>query len=551
MNNAPIGHDFGDGVFHKVAIELPDGSYGIASIDLDTLCGPTCICEAGQCPELPDNIKLTLSGRFTLREESTYFPVGFEPATDNEEHDVMLPETTISLSRTGGFGSGTYQSTINCDLPVHGSATRLSNGYVQEYGGYGVLNKLVGVTVDAFPFDPGDPSSSCVLMRISLQIQGVWRDRHDGVPVVLNAFYTAQYHSLYDPVLGFHGEFGTSVFNPPSNGVVPRFSVSGITDEGSVLSATCTEPPFYTTQSNGESTDYTSSCTAFDALIEAYEGPPICDSNPFVKADRCDGTGSPITVDVRDALPDVQSSPKLGEDVYRLNGDTAAAPSDTDLWVEGLCPSPPQEYRVYERCNDPSDTILVDEAGKPADALTAFINGDESLKYKPTSSTAFGTETLVGWSLDGCPITGDEQLWERCRIDGEFYTPSGFLPPNRIRVSNEVTNSTVIRATIAGPYYDSPPNRQCRDFASVHYHLISDDGGSYLTHGSGIPVFESCGTTQDRYIRSLCTGSPSDPGDPTDPPGNDLTDPARPQQPNPMQQQIDQFINPNCPSCGG
>tara|TARA_R110002096_G_scaffold173781_2_gene348179 strand:+ start:380343 stop:381980 length:1638 start_codon:yes stop_codon:yes gene_type:complete len=533
-----------DGTFAATTTTLDDGTVAV----LDAF-DAECCCLPGLCPELPDNIKVTLSGRFTMFRRRTNYPSGFEPATHTVEHEVVVPELEVSATKSQ---NQLYQATVACDIPIYGNMSDGTNGYVHDTAWVGHHSSLSSITISALPISDGEGGSYCVLLGVSFSVWGTSHNLVSDFTEPVFTIYGGNYLSLLSPVLGTHNSFG-------NNGQGPPFTVAGAqgyADNGGVYGATCTDPPTeYYDPVGVDPWLIETSCTPFNVKIEAYEGPPICESNPFVTAERCDGTGSPITVDLRDALPDSPSSPKLGGDLYRVVGDVSAGPADTDLWVSELCPGPPVEYRVYQRCNDPSDLILVDEAGKPTSAITALVGGDELLRYKPTPSTAFGEPTAVTWSLDDCPVVLGDQLWERCRINGSFYKPGDFYgvagPPNRVRISNDITTSTVARMTITGAYYQTTPSRQCQDISTVYYHLITDDGGVYPYVGPGVPVSGSCGSTRDRYIRTFCRGNPNDPGDPQDPNDPRIIDQPQPPQPNPQQQQIEQFINPRCPSCGG
>jgi hypothetical protein len=185
------------------------------------------------------------------------------------------------------------------------------------------------------------------------------------------------------------------------------------------------------------------------------------------------------------------------------------------------CPPEEQPRTFWAEPCEPGERITVDLNTNTESKWSPKIG---AVLYKLTDEQSDQPAQAVEWVNEICEQDqqpGDGQLWERCRVDGVFYTPSGFMPPNRVRISNEITTSQVARMTIAGPYYQTgTPGEQCQDFAAVHYHLIDDDDGTYPSVGPGVPVQVGCSSTTDRFIRGVCSGDPSDPGDPTIPPGD-------------------------------
>jgi len=464
--------------------------------------GAPCVC--GGCASLPDNIKLTLSGHFELTERNTVFDsLGNQVTT--ERHSVTFPELEITMSRSA---TG-YFSLINCDAPMSGNISLIQNA-ASPFNEYGALTDIVSVGVSVRPsFDPVAP---CKLWTITVQCRGRYSDNF-GNTDDLFAFYTAHYYTLADDVVGLHNQFGNGIPSGfcnqqfeqrPILGCIAGPSGGGVFEAESKSPPNCyTEDPF-----QNDRLEETSHSGGWRVEIEAYEGPPICDANPFTTALRCDGSGSELVVDLRDAIDSVPSSPaiEISTDVYDLyqpTGNVTIGPADITLWVAEVCEE--QGFAVYQNCADAGDEIAVDETNKPPSSLTAMIGPN---RYFPTGGTTTDTPVAVVWSDDPCP--SQDNLWRRCD-DPSVY----------VRLNLDASVLFMSRDS-AGVWMVDPnqPGRECRDIYRTTFERVLDDGRTAPLLSAGDPASECAPRT---LLGQECRGI-----DRSDPPfgENDLESPA-------------------------
>lgn len=194
-------------------------------------------------------------------------------------------------------------------------------------------------------------------------------------------------------------------------------------------------------------------------------------------------------------------------------------------------------WPVYAECGNESNTITVDEATKPANAITAMIG---VVRYFKTAATSSNSPVPVDWSEDPCPDLGSS-VWERCRGGA---TP---IVPAVVRCNTPaVQGSDFMYAQFTEPQ-PTPEYPQCQIRHRIAYRKIEDDGGVY-PDVLGTATIGPCSNMLDTSQRLFCKPLDGDPGGPVDPNNPAVTDPGVQSA---VQQQINQFNNPNCPSCGG
>ena len=510
-----------------IEISIPindDGTIPMAcagGLGIVQLCG----CDAG-CDNLPPRIKVTIQGTAEFNEDIHSLDIAGTPREETR-HRVAIPPVIFTMDKGGGSA---YQTTLDCPALVSGRSTRRHPGFAP--GTFtdetGSVQELRIVTLVATQTAPGEP---CILSSVGILARGA--TNNDGpVEFVLSANYASNRSQF----LGVHGSFGTTI-NPSPNGT--RAVGRAETTLGT-LDATPTIPAVWEHGGDfGQAQHrHETSFASWIITIEAWDDDPICDASPIVYATRCgDDSPSPerITVDLVDRLENTHSLPFFDGSVWVPTADQSTEPVDTHDWVEGECDT--ETFPLWARCDDDTDTILVNEWNMPDGTLTALIG---QVRYRRTGEVGSGTPVEVEWTLDPCP-TPDSIVWERCHPGGNI------IAPGRIRTFRpSLDTADFIYATFRTDF-PSIGYPDCHVLSRVAYHKIGDDGGDYPEHSLLAPwVAPSCNAMPDSQVAVHC--NLGDVGDPTEPNGQNLTQPERP---NPMQAQIDQFINPRCPSCGG
>lgn len=477
-------------------------------LDID---GAPCACgSSGQCGDLVDVMKATVGGRYVLDWRIDTDIEGFGVRTEVVRAQIFIPEFEITLHKNAA--NGFYESNIACDIPVGGYADRRLSGVGSPSYASMNLERVQAMTASYRVLDPQDPESECILNSVTMHLRG--RGEYENDPGVGNAdlFVYAEYASLQSSFIGDHPIFGKSAA-PDFDG---RYSISrivGFIGGGTALQGWCTDPSTYSgTSDQGDATFVVQNgCEPFGVEIEAHAGALICDGYPYVRADRCDGTGLPITVDVRDALEAEVSLPELDGVLYRPTGVRRDPPVDTDLWVPRLCDDSFM-YTVYKNCVDDSDEILVDESSRPMTAITALVGTD---RFYRDGEMREGDPIAVVWSDDPCdPL--DSTVWERC---GSAYLNT---VPQRVRSDTPFVQD----ADYMYSYFVFPlptidhPN--CEVVYRIGYRRIEDDDGTYPQVG-GVPNAGPCASMLDTGQLRFC-GDLDDAGDPQDPNVPAITD---------------------------